>query len=182
MLTGNRWADIPIYIAAVLTAFSVIGLALRRLWRFIRLSVHAFETIQRELTPNGGGSTHDLVREHSKELADLKAKVEAAAGLATSAASEATEAASAASVAAAAAQVNRAVIAEGAERTRSQISEVRTAVAGLMGAMESDAHERKSKEVAYVKALNAVGVPLQPITAELDEIADQIEMGDEPSA
>jgi hypothetical protein len=63
-------------IVAIAAAVSALGLLSRRLWRFVRLSVHAFETIQRELTPNGGGSTHDLVRKLAARTDGLEEHVD----------------------------------------------------------------------------------------------------------
>lgn len=158
-----------VLLAAALTA---LGYLTRSLWRGVRVAVHAAETIQREFNPNGGGSTYDIVRGHSSELerqtqalSDLKAEVDAVRSAADTATTKAVQAVNEA-------KLSRAVIAEAAERNRAQIGEVRQVVTGLAGAMESDAHERKAKEVAYVRALNAVGVPLQPITAALDEVID----------
>jgi hypothetical protein len=78
-------------IVAVLGALSAVFLAGQRLWKFVRLSVHAFETIvgtpekagkpgsgmpgmadrldsvEKELRPNGGGSLRDVVDTAAKE-------------------------------------------------------------------------------------------------------------------
>lgn len=64
-------------VVLVLTTLTAVGVMVRRLWRFVRLSVHAFETIQRELTPNGGGSTHDLVRKLAKRVDESDDKIAA---------------------------------------------------------------------------------------------------------
>jgi hypothetical protein len=63
-------------IVAVATALSALGWMTRRFWRFIRLSVHAFETIALELSPNGGGSTYDLVRKLKTQSDALERRLE----------------------------------------------------------------------------------------------------------
>lgn len=64
-------------VVLVLATLTALGVTSRRLWRFTRLSVHAFETIQRELNPNGGGSTHDLVRKLAVRMDDTDMRIAA---------------------------------------------------------------------------------------------------------
>lgn len=101
-------------IVSVAAVGGAAGWTLKRLWGAAVLSVHAFETIQRELAPNGGESTYDLVRkvkaqgdQHEARLTDVEALTRSAAGAAAQAAEEARLAVTAANIAVAEARASR---------------------------------------------------------------------------
>lgn len=60
-------------ILACLTAVGVMG---RKLWRGTRKVVHAVEIIQRELNPNGGGSTYDRAKVAAEAAVQAETKAE----------------------------------------------------------------------------------------------------------
>lgn len=138
-------------IVALVAGLAALGWLLRRGWRFVTLSVHAFETIQHELRPNSGSSTYDLVRTmkaqadvHEERLDQLGLMAGQAAGAAEAAVRDAQRAVSAASVAtmaatqaAAEAQAARVTIGEMDIRNVAQMAKTQGAVEGLALAIAS---------------------------------------------
>jgi hypothetical protein len=128
-----------VLIAAALTALGVLAKYLRRaaraLWRFGEKSVRAFEIIERELTPNGGGSTYDIVRQDHARLAAVE-------GLAA----QAAEKAEAARVAAERVEAQR----------RQDVAELRGAMSAMKGEVAQAAAERTADafEVMAEQALD----------------------------
>lgn len=148
MLDGASLQDLSAGLIALVAALTALGWLLKRIWRFLRIAVKAAETIQRELTPNGGGSTYDLVRKVNARVDQLETQ----AGVIGDKANEAVIAAGLA--------VNEAKAARGILTEKHD---------DLVQHLTEAAKTARLKEVAYVRALNALGIPLTEIAQEVLE-------------
>lgn len=89
--------EVAAAITLILGCVTAIGLLLKRLWGGLRGAVHAVEIIQRELRPNGGGSTYDRAKIAAEAAVRAEGKAEqVAADLATFRDHQADDSASAA--------------------------------------------------------------------------------------
>jgi hypothetical protein len=170
--------QIAVPVVGLVALLTAVGWLTQRLWRVIRLSVHAFETIQKELSPNGGGSTHDIVRQlkvqadlHELRLDEIGTEAKQATASAGQAAERADLAATAAGQAVDEAKTARAAMTESDRRTSERIATTQGAVESLERGLANYNALAEMKEVAYVAALRSLGVDLVPIAAALDEPA-----------
>lgn len=161
-------------VTAVIALLTALGWGGRRLWRFLRLSVHAFETIvgddkrpglagrlelvEKQLQPNGGGTLRDSINRIETRVDEID--------------TSARQAVTAAGLAVNEAKAGRAVMEEADARNRADIARANTNTDALAAALSDDARERHVKEVAYIKALQRLGLDLRPITDALDEEDD----------
>lgn len=152
----------------LVAVLGALGALSKKAWKVTRQAVHAFETIQRELSPNGGGSTYDLVRKQIGKTDDLSSQVESLRAKVDGVEISAKKAVVAADLAVGEAKAGRAIVQDLSGQNRERIRDLRTVVGGLAEAMASESNERRLKEEAYVAALNQIGVPLMPIADELE--------------
>lgn len=173
-MSGLPLTDVAASIVGITAALAAVGWAGRRIWRFVSLSVHAFEDIvgaeatateparpgmiarlqavEHEVRPNGNTSMHDAIRRMEAQLAST-------AALATDAA--------------AASEAMRMRVAESEARN----AEGRGRIIGQVGDLAREVARRDrdadAKEAAYVRALKAVGIDLTNVTRELDREDDR---------
>lgn len=146
-------------VVALVALLGAIRWLSQRLWHFAILSVHAFETIQKELNPNGGGSTYDLVRKvkAQNDLQDERlAAVEAKADTAVAEAKQ-----------------GRAVMADAHKQNVAEIARTQGALEALTSQVLKASQDAHLKENAYVRALHRVGIDLTAVAdAVLHEPSD----------
>ena len=116
--------EVSAFTAALAALLVAVGWLLKKAWGFTRLSVHAFETIQKELTPNGGFTTYDLVRK-------LKAQSDVHETRLDAIEETAQQAVTAAGLAVNEAKAGRAILTEAQQVTTTQIRDTQRVVEEL---------------------------------------------------
>ena len=121
-----------------------------------------------QLEANGGASLRDVVDKTKATNDRIEAQLVTLHDQVTAVQAVSDEATRAAAIAVGEAKASRAVIADLGEQSRMRVNEVREAIVDLANAVMHESDERHQKEVAYVAALNQIGVPLLPIADELE--------------
>ena len=145
-------------IVGLAAALAALGYLAQRAWRFIVLSVRAFETIVGTDDRPGLATRLDRIERRVGEVSQTVADVQESARAATAAAG----------LAVSEARAGREVLEAADKRNRSSIARAQRAADNVRKRMDARDRAAEQTELAYVRALKRLGIDLTDVTKQLD--------------